>query len=315
MSEHHYKELLRELAQYAAATQMERYRIVRDEEGEILGYWQTPEYLEGLIELAAKAQAALGETFPSEETTQPPETLNYRAIEKMHGDGGYWCQGDAVFIQASHPTDAVERYRRKLTSGQIGISSHLPCVASVTLQKIREDWRYRLLQRLYPDVPGLQRIEKARAIVAEIEDIELLRFALLVAIESHSTVREWLNHASTQNAAHDAMWRFQRILWGLGINTVGAALDWRGSLIEALERAGFRASEDGDIRQILPGQPGWKFAKGITLQEFVDRALSGTTSSPEASVDQIRAIAQSVLEPVEKSLIDLVNQVDEGVDG
>lgn len=199
--------------------------------------------------------------------------MDCHEIQKRHGDGGYWCQADAAFIEASNPVFAVEQYRRKLMQGAIGISSHLPCIDAFRVKQIQEDWRYRIATKLYDDTPRLQDLEKTREKINAIDDIELLRFALLVATETLVTVDNWLGHAGTQNAAHDALWRLRRLLWGLGLNPVDtlncSALEWRGSLIEALERSGFRGSEDGDIRRILPGQPGWELAKGETLAEVV----------------------------------------------
>ncbi len=193
----------------------------------------------------------------------------------MHGCGSYWYQSDAVYIEADHLVDAIFLYRAKLASGEISGTTHLTCIPDANLRKIQEDWRYRLVQRLYDDVPKLQDIDMVRSKVSVINDVELLRFCLLVAVEMHCVVGNWLGHASTLNAVHDSRWRFIRVLWGLGINMVGSALTWRGSLIEALERARFRASEDGDIRRILPGQPGYEYAKGETLAEFVARCPQG----------------------------------------
>jgi hypothetical protein len=201
--------------------------------------------------------------------------MNYRDIAQKHGDGGYWCQADAVWIEAEDPICAVNLYRQKLAQGEIGISSHLPCIDAAKVKQLQDDWRYRIATKLYDSVPRLDSIEKTRQKISAIEDIELLRFALLITAETLVTVDNWLGHAGTQNAANDALWRLRRLLWGLGLNPVdtlsSSALEWRGSLIEALERSGFRASEDGDIRRILPGQPNWELAKGETLAEIMQR--------------------------------------------
>lgn len=243
------------------------------------------------------------------------DNLRYEQIEAMQGDGGWWCQADAVYIDAKHQGDAVERYRSKVAKAEIGISSHLPCVSAAQLRKTLDDWRVRVALRLHPDVPGLQGIDEARALLGRIDDVDLLRLALLSAIDAHVCVTEWLGHASTQQAAYDSMHRFRRILWGLGLNPVGSTLDWRGSLIEALERAGFRASEDGDIRRVLPGQKGYEFAKGQTLAGFVasqQTPSSATTEHNRAIAHHLRSVAAQSPTEVRKVLTDLARQIEGG---
>jgi hypothetical protein len=143
---------------------------------------------------------------------------------------------------------------------------------------MQSDWRYQIALKLYDSTPNLQTLAKARQQIDAIDDIELLRFALLVTSETLISIDNWLGHAGTREAAHDALWRLRRLLWGLGLNPVDSfnspALSWRGSLIEALERSGFRGSEDGDIRRILPDQPGWELAKGETLAEALQQTVS-----------------------------------------
>lgn len=110
--------------------------------------------------------------------------------------------------------------------------------------------------------------------VQRITNLDLLHLVVFTAAQTLETVDRWLGHASTHNAAMDALWRLRRALWGIGLNGVRDDMDWRGSLIEALERAGFRAGEDGDIREVLPWQPGWQFGQGRSLSEVLAQLRS-----------------------------------------
>lgn len=56
----------------------------------------------------------------------------------MTEEQGFWCQGDCVWIKASDGTIAVEKYRHKLTRGQIGVSSGYPDALRV------RDWAKRV---------------------------------------------------------------------------------------------------------------------------------------------------------------------------
>lgn len=46
-------------------------------------------------------------------------------IQAMHGNGGYWCQGNAVYIQSTQEVDAIASYRLKMSQGAIAITSNL----------------------------------------------------------------------------------------------------------------------------------------------------------------------------------------------
>lgn len=52
--------------------------------------------------------------------------MRYQQIKAMHGNGGYWCQGDCVFIEAKDGVQAVNKYRQKIANAEIAISSHYP---------------------------------------------------------------------------------------------------------------------------------------------------------------------------------------------
>lgn len=60
-------------------------------------------------------------------------TLTPEQIKAMHGQGGYWCQGDAVHIQSTNEMDAfpegvgeaIASYRLKMSQGAISITSNL----------------------------------------------------------------------------------------------------------------------------------------------------------------------------------------------
>jgi hypothetical protein len=98
------------------------------------------------------------------------------------------------------------------------------------------------------------------------------------AIEALQNTHDWLGSAMTRNAVEESWARLERRLRTVGVltNRRVPELRWRGSLLNALERAGFRASgeEDNwdDIRQLLPGQPNHEFAKGPTLKEIAEKA-------------------------------------------
>lgn len=59
--------------------------------------------------------------------------MNYQEAKFIQSDGGYWCQGDCTFISALDGVEAVNTYRTRLASGQIGINSEFPD----GLQKLR----------------------------------------------------------------------------------------------------------------------------------------------------------------------------------
>ncbi len=127
--------------------------------------------------------------------------------------------------------------------------------------------------------------------VQQITNLDLLHLVVFTAAQTLETVDRWLGHASTHNAAMDALWRLRRALWSIGLNGVRDDLDWRGSLIEALERVGFRAGEDGDIRELLPWQPGWQLAQGRSLSEVLAQ-LRSVTAAAEQLVEGRKRLQQ-----------------------
>ncbi|ALF55722.1 hypothetical protein ACX27_27320 [Nostoc piscinale CENA21] len=64
----------------------------------------------------------IGEAKPKTLTAM---TLTSEQIKAMHGNGGYWCQGDAVHIQSNDELGAISQYRLKMSQGSIGITSNL----------------------------------------------------------------------------------------------------------------------------------------------------------------------------------------------
>lgn len=81
------------------------------------------------------------------------------------------------------------------------------------------------------------------------DNVKALREACLIAADSLATVDEWLGHASTRQAAQDALWRLTRALQRAGIPTlINSDLRWRGSIIRALEQAGLGIGECGTVR-------------------------------------------------------------------
>ncbi|QLE46556.1 hypothetical protein FD723_40805 (plasmid) [Nostoc sp. C052] len=49
-----------------------------------------------------------------------------KVLEEMQGQGGFWVQGEAVYIPSEHAIASVEIYRNNLAKGKIGIISNLP---------------------------------------------------------------------------------------------------------------------------------------------------------------------------------------------
>lgn len=81
------------------------------------------------------------------------------------------------------------------------------------------------------------------------DSVRALREACLVAADTLTTVDEWMGHASTRQAAQDALWRLNRAVQRAGIPThVSNDLRWRGSIIRALEQAGLGIGECGTVR-------------------------------------------------------------------
>jgi hypothetical protein len=199
----------------------------------------------------------------------------YEQIQQQHGNGGYWCQGDAVYVQAEDAAIAIDLYRHKLSQGAIAVTTHLPSVDAARVRQLQDDWRVQVALRLQYGVPKLQGMAAAQEAIAQLDDIEILRFALLVAAETFCTVEDWLGQASTRNAAYDSLHRLRRVFGGLGLNPVSSKespLEWRGSLVEGLEQVGCRMGYDGRLRRVLPGQPNHEFAKGETLAEALGQS-------------------------------------------
>jgi len=53
-----------------------------------------------------------------------------------NGRSGYWCQAECVFIEAAHPTDAIQKYRT--LRHDIAINHNNGCSEIMRLRAMRE---------------------------------------------------------------------------------------------------------------------------------------------------------------------------------
>lgn len=104
---------------------------------------------------------------------------------------------------------------------------------------------------------------------------EQLERIAVVALETMNQIDDWMGSASTRSAAVDSMWRLRKTLDAAGLywyTKHNNNLEWRGSLIAALDRAGWRCGDDEckEIRRVTPDTQPWEWAKGVTLAEFTE---------------------------------------------
>jgi hypothetical protein len=102
------------------------------------------------------------------------------------------------------------------------------------------------------------------------------REALDIAAQACATVDEWLGSATTRQTADEAMWRLRRTLQKAGVRVPAqAAYDYRGSILRALERAGYGIGQDFEVRRRLPADKPWQYASGPVLRADKEASRRG----------------------------------------
>ncbi len=116
----------------------------------------------------------------------------------------------------------------------------------------------------------------------ELESIGRAAFDAVVGIE------DWLGGAGTRQAATDAWRRLEISLMAAGFQPpTGKNLDFRGSILDDLERMGLRYDcRDDELHFFMPGEARC-YASGPRLADFPDvratrlrRGISGPSSGP-----------------------------------
>lgn len=97
--------------------------------------------------------------------------------------------------------------------------------------------------------------------------VKVLEAVCALAVETLTTVDDWQGHASTRQAAVDALFRLSRALQRAGFpSRVTDDLRWRGSIIRALEQAGVGLDEDGvAVRVRMKRDQPWQHASGPVI--------------------------------------------------
>jgi len=105
----------------------------------------------------------------------------------------------------------------------------------------------------------------------ELESVGRAAFDAVVALE------EWLGGAGTRQAATDAWRRLEIKLMAAGFQPpIGKNLDFRGSILDDLERMGLRYDcRDDELRFFTPGEARC-YASGPRLADFLAIARRGS---------------------------------------
>jgi hypothetical protein len=109
------------------------------------------------------------------------------------------------------------------------------------------------------------------------EELRRLREVAGIAAETLRTVDNWLGHASTREAAMEALWRLRRILESVGFPMPLEHLEFRGQIIRAMEESGVGLGEDGVLRLRRPDDKYWQPASGAPIKEILDTAVQQTS--------------------------------------
>lgn len=84
------------------------------------------------------------------------------------------------------------------------------------------------------------------------ENHDLQQEALLkvcdCAVEAIAQIEEWLGSASTRQAAEESIYRLRRALQRAGYEMKNGCLEYRGSILRAMEHAGIGMDDEGVIR-------------------------------------------------------------------
>ncbi len=104
----------------------------------------------------------------------------------------------------------------------------------------------------------------------DVDRLKLLEAIGSIAADALRTIDTWLGQASTREAAMDAIWRLRRALGTAGFaDPIHHDLDWRGSLLRAMDRAGIGCGEDDEIRVRLARDRSWMFATGPRVRDLL----------------------------------------------
>jgi len=121
----------------------------------------------------------------------------------------------------------------------------------------------------------------------DLERLKLLEAIASIAADALRSIDNWLGQASTREAAMDALWRLRRALGTAGFaDPIHHDLDWRGSVLRAMDRAGIGCGEDDEIRLRLACDRSWMSATGprvrdlLVSAEISGEALEGSGHDP-----------------------------------
>lgn len=107
------------------------------------------------------------------------------------------------------------------------------------------------------------------------ENHDLQQEALLkvcdCAVEAIAQIEEWLGSASTRQAAEESIYRLRRALQRAGYEMKNGCLEYRGSILRAMEHAGIGMDDEGVIRIRRYTDKPWMLASGVPLYEHLHR--------------------------------------------
>jgi hypothetical protein len=188
-------------------------------------------------------------------------------VNRMESIGDADCKEAATRLADFHvrlhdTIGELEAARERLTMlGAIleeAAARSTPLPESSTVAVPRPDW-FKLLGVYRVRQEGLQFYAELHA----------LREIAGITAETLRTVDDWMGHASTREAAMDALWRLRRILERFGFILPLQHLEWRGQIVRALEEAGLGVGADGAIRVRQPQDKYWQPATGRLVREII----------------------------------------------
>ena len=130
----------------------------------------------------------------------------------------------------------------------------------------------RYLLKVWPMPTNDQWEVVQKAVPAMLEHIQQLDALCTASAQTVNEIEDWWGHASTGQAARDSLWRLGRMLEKAGYRTMGRrdTLDWRGSLLDELWKAGFHKGEDDLMHLDLNPAHCHGEATGPTLEDVVE---------------------------------------------
>lgn len=112
-----------------------------------------------------------------------------------------------------------------------------------------------------------------------VPEVDKLRALVELMAETVTELEDWLGHASTRQAADDALHRMGRALTAYygsdGVYRSAHPLQWRGLTWEAMDRAGIGWGEDDELRVRLPDDKRSSHATGPLVSEALRRDPPG----------------------------------------